>query len=95
MMHTLAEDPRIRLMTKFQPGDIQLVHNHTIFHAREDYEDWDEPEQKQHMLRLWLYPPEARELPIQFQGRYGDITVGNRGGIVVPGVPDRVPLDPE
>ena len=95
MIHTLAEEPRIRLKTSLQPGDIQLVHNHTIFHAREDYEDWDDPEQKRHLLRLWLCPPAARELPIQFQGRYGDITVGNRGGIVVPGVPDRAPLDPE
>ncbi len=95
MIHDLALDDRINLKTSFQPGDIQLVHNHTIFHARTAYEDWEEIDKKRHLLRLWLCPPDARELPIQFTGRYGGISVGNRGGIVVPGAPDRAPLDPE
>lgn len=95
MIHELAEEPRINLKTHFQPGDIQVVHNHTIFHARTAYEDWEEQEQKRHLLRLWLCAPEARELPVQFKGRYGEITIGDRGGIHVPGVPLTAPLDPE
>ena len=27
-------------------------------HKRTEYEDWDEPERKRHLLRLWLVQPE-------------------------------------
>ena len=37
-----------------EPGDMQFISNHTIAHARTDYEDWPEPERKRHLLRLWL-----------------------------------------
>ena len=37
-----------------QPGDIQLVHSHVALYARNDYEDWPEPERKRHLLRLWI-----------------------------------------
>lgn len=36
------------------PGDIQWLSNHTILQARTAYEDFDEPERKRHLLRLWL-----------------------------------------
>ena len=35
-----------------EPGDIQLLSNHTIVHARTAYED--DPGRKRHLLRLWL-----------------------------------------
>jgi alpha-ketoglutarate-dependent taurine dioxygenase len=37
-----------------QPGDIQLLSNHTIIHARTDYEDYEDPAKRRHLLRLWL-----------------------------------------
>lgn len=37
-----------------QPGDIQLLSNHTIIHARTDYEDHPKTEKKRHLLRLWI-----------------------------------------
>lgn len=67
----------------FRPGDMQFIHNHTCLHSRTDFEDWPEPERRRHLLRLWLSPREARELPPVYAQRYGDITPGNRGGIVV------------
>ena len=39
---------------QFAPGDIQLVSNHLILHARTAYEDHAEPARKRHLLRLWL-----------------------------------------
>lgn len=36
------------------PGDIQLLSNHTVLHARTEYEEWPEPDRKRHLLRLWL-----------------------------------------
>lgn len=38
----------------FEPGDIQLLSNHTVLHSRTAYIDHDEPEKKRHLLRLWL-----------------------------------------
>lgn len=71
------------LEMEFRPGDMQFVHNHTCLHSRTDFEDWPEPERRRHLLRLWLAPRVARELPPAYAQRYGDITPGNRGGIVV------------
>jgi Taurine catabolism dioxygenase TauD, TfdA family len=79
----LANDPRLNLMMEFQPGDIQLVHNHTIMHDRTAFEDYPEPERKRHLLRLWLAPPSARRLPDVYAERFGSITPGNRGGVTV------------
>ena len=40
----------------FEEGDIQLLNNATILHARTAYEDHPEPERRRHLLRLWLSP---------------------------------------
>ena len=50
----LANDPALHFRMELQPGDIQLVHNHTLLHDRTAFEDWPEPERKRHLLRLWL-----------------------------------------
>ncbi len=39
---------------EFEPGDVQLLNNAKILHAREGYQDYDEPERRRHLLRLWL-----------------------------------------
>jgi Taurine catabolism dioxygenase TauD, TfdA family len=66
----------------FMPGDIQFLHNHTILHARTGYEDWPEVERKRHLLRLWLAPKQARDLPPVFAECYGGTVPGDRGGII-------------
>ncbi len=77
----LCNDPEFYLSMDFQPGDIQLLHNHQILHARTDFEDWPEPERRRHLLRLWLAPDCGRPLPPVFEPRYGKLTPGDRGGI--------------
>ncbi len=94
MLADLAGDPNLRLDMNFMPGDIQLLHNHTILHARTGYEDWPEAERKRHLLRLWLAPPGARRLPPVFAECYGDITIGDRGGIICKGTRLHAPLVP-
>lgn len=81
----LANDPALNLHMEFQPGDVQLVHNHTLLHDRTGFEDHPEPDRRRHLLRLWLAVPGARKLPPIFAERYGSIAVGDRGGIIVPG----------
>ncbi|WP_322101904.1 TauD/TfdA family dioxygenase [Paraburkholderia sp. J41] len=36
------------------PGDIYLINNYTVLHARTAFENWPEPERSRHLLRLWL-----------------------------------------
>jgi hypothetical protein len=90
----IANDPRFVLPMRLQPGDIQFVHNHTLLHDRTAFEDHAEPDRRRHLLRLWLACPAARPLPEWFRPRYGSLTVGDRGGIVVEGMTPTVPLVP-
>ena len=89
----LANDPRLHLLMELEPGDIQLVHNHTILHDRTAFEDFPEPERKRHLLRLWLAPPNARPLPQIYAERFGSVTPGDRGGVTVSGARPTIPFD--
>jgi hypothetical protein len=50
----IASSPDLYLDMQFEPGDIQLISNHFVLHGRTAYEDYEEPEQRRHLLRLWL-----------------------------------------
>ncbi|HUP91146.1 MAG TPA: TauD/TfdA family dioxygenase [Solimonas sp.] len=65
----IANDPRFHLDMDLQPGDVQLVSNHTILHARTAFEDWPEPERRRHLLRLWLSMPEQRPARVRWLTR--------------------------
>jgi hypothetical protein len=91
-LDALADDPRLHLRMRLVPGDMQFVHNHTMLHDRERFED--APSRKRHLLRLWLACPGARPLPAWFAPRYGSLAIGDRGGVVVPGARRTVPLAP-
>lgn len=93
MFDSLANDPALNLFMEFKPGDVQLVHNHTMLHDRTGFEDWPEPERRRHLLRLWLAASGARPLPDIFAQRYGSVTVGDRGGIIVRGTKLHAPLE--
>ncbi len=96
LLDDLAASDRFRLDMDFQPGDVQVLHNHQILHARTAYEDWPEPERRRHLLRLWLSARQGRPLPPGFAERYGEIAVGRvRGGIRVPGARLVAPLEAE
>lgn len=95
MMQDLADSDDIRLDLTFEPGDIQLVHNHQVLHSRTDYEDHADPALKRHLLRLWLATPAGRELPAAMAERYGTVALGGmRGGIRVAGARAHVNLVP-
>jgi hypothetical protein len=50
----IANSPELYLEMQFETGDIQLLSNHFVLHARTAYEDHPEPARKRHLLRLWL-----------------------------------------
>ena len=89
----LANDENLNLSMKLEVGDMQFVHNHSMLHDRCGFLDWPELENRRHLLRLWLSAPDDRELPPIFKERYGNIEVGNRGGVIVEGTKLHAPID--
>jgi len=62
LYNEIADSPELFLDMDFAPGDIQLISNHTILHARTAYDDFAEPERKRHLLRLWISLDDAKHL---------------------------------
>ena len=76
----VANRPELRLRMHFAEGDMQFINNHAILHAREAYDDFDEPDMKRHLLRMWISLPQARrrQLAPILAERYSFV---ERGGI--------------
>ena len=69
-------------------GDVQLLNNHVVYHARATYEDDPAPGRDRFLMRLWLSMPNSRALPEGFEVLWGSTAPGAlRGGIAqhVPG----------
>lgn len=93
MFDALANDPELHFAMQLKPGDMQFVYNHSQLHDRTGYLDWPEPENRRHLLRLWLSIEGDRPLPDYFKERYGSIEIGNRGGIIIAENKLHAPLD--
>lgn len=39
---------------EFERGQIQIVNNRRLGHRRTSFRDWDEPEQRRHLVRIWI-----------------------------------------
>ncbi|MEH6753550.1 MAG: TauD/TfdA family dioxygenase [Alphaproteobacteria bacterium] len=50
----ISNREELRLQMEFQEGDMQFINNHSILHARQAYEDYDEPDRKRRLLRMWI-----------------------------------------
>ena len=65
VFHQLASELAIEV--PLNPGDITYVMNHVTQHSRTEFVDWEQPDKKRHLLRLWLQngrrplPPEIAE----------------------------------
>ncbi|MBI3785786.1 MAG: TauD/TfdA family dioxygenase [Deltaproteobacteria bacterium] len=54
LFESIANEPQLRFDMHFERGDIQLLSNHFVLHARTAYDDDPDPRRKRHLLRLWL-----------------------------------------
>jgi hypothetical protein len=80
LLMTLADELAFEM--RFEPGDIQLVNNHVIYHARTAFEDDAATGQVRLLYRLWLSMPNSRALPAGHEVLWGSIERGAlRGGI--------------
>ena len=76
----VAHRPGISHNFLMRPGDIQFANNYSVLHSRSTYDDWDEPDRKRHLLRIWICPPNSRELPPTFKSRYRSVAPGTARG---------------
>ncbi|EME78070.1 uncharacterized protein MYCFIDRAFT_33252 [Pseudocercospora fijiensis CIRAD86] len=91
---------RLALHMILEPGDIQLITNTHVFHARTAYKDYppgsvDEqgrPRVRRHLMRLWLAVPEDEG---GFKLPFHDSNEKKRGGIQVNEHAPHCPLDAE
>lgn len=93
LFDSIANDPAFHMEMQLQPGDMQFVYNHAQLHDRTGFVDWPDLDKRRHLLRLWLSVSGDRNLPPSFKERYGQITVGDRGGIITQGTVLSAPLD--
>jgi len=82
MLADLASE--LCLQTRMEPGDIQLLNNHVTYHSRTSIVDFDEPDKKRLVYRLWLSTPESRELPKDYEVLWGPTGAGEMRGGVTP-----------
>jgi alpha-ketoglutarate-dependent taurine dioxygenase len=81
LLISLNDEPRFHTSMMFEPGDFQFLNNHVTYHARTEFEDWEEEDRKRHLLRLWLAPENSRPLNESMKEFYGDVRPGvERGG---------------
>lgn len=77
----------VAIDVEFKPGDMQILNNHVMLHTRRPYEDWDEPDRKRHLYRLWLRDHDGRPVP--------DAVRRSFKGIEIEGFKPKAPLDAE
>ncbi len=82
LMAEVAESICYRMV--LEPGEIQLLNNHVIYHARSDFKDDPANGQVRQLYRLWLAVPNSRALPEDHAVLWGNVAAGAiRGGIAV------------
>ncbi|AQZ45923.1 TauD/TfdA family dioxygenase [Paenibacillus larvae] len=67
LFDSITFNPDFQLVMKLEPGDMQFLNNHVVIHSRTEFEDYEDPKLKRHLLRLWLSIRNSRkEHPITF-----------------------------
>lgn len=82
VLDAILQRPDLMFTMHLEPGDLQILNNHSMLHSRTDFVDFDEPEKKRLLYRLWLAPPDSVLLPASWKDFFRSIEPGTvRGGI--------------
>jgi hypothetical protein len=67
---------------ELERGDMQLLNSFVTLHSRTPFEDFEDPDQKRHLMRLWMSIPISQPLPATWEEYWGDSRAGSvRGGV--------------
>lgn len=81
-MDEILQRPDVMFTMWLEPGDLQIINNHTVLHSRTNYVDHDDPAEKRLLHRLWIAPPDSVPLPETWWDFYRSTKPGTvRGGI--------------
>lgn len=61
LIEQIPNEAGMALDMHFVEGDMQFLKNSVVLHARTEYEDATEPDEKRHLLRLWLTATSFRD----------------------------------
>ena len=80
-LEKLSNDPHFYGEMMFEPGDMQFMNNHVMWHSRTEFEDYEEDDRRRHLIRMWLSVPNSRPLNESMNAIYRDRRSGSvRGG---------------
>ncbi|KAF9892146.1 hypothetical protein FE257_002552 [Aspergillus nanangensis] len=67
---------------ELEKGDMQLLNSFVTLHSRTPFVDFELPDEKRHLMRLWLSIPSSQPLPEEWVEYWGDVRAGAvRGGV--------------
>jgi hypothetical protein len=80
LLMALAEE--LSFDMTLEPGDMQFLNNHVVYHARTAFTDGSSEREQRLLYRLWLSMPNSRALPEGHEVLWGTTAPGAlRGGI--------------
>jgi hypothetical protein len=89
LLEVLYRDPRLCYSMQLETGDLQMVNNYSVIHSRTSFEDYEDPDLKRHLIRLWLGIPDCQPLPQAWSMPYKNteanaVRGGLRGSQITP-----------
>ena len=62
----IAKAPENRLSFYLERGEMMVINNYTVMHARSQFTNDAQPERQRRLVRLWLDAPGFRDVPKEF-----------------------------
>jgi alpha-ketoglutarate-dependent taurine dioxygenase len=62
----IAKAPENRLSFYLERGEMIVINNYAIMHARTQFTNYPEPQRQRRLIRLWLDAPGFRDVPKEF-----------------------------
>jgi alpha-ketoglutarate-dependent taurine dioxygenase len=62
----IAKAPENRLSFFLERGEMMVINNYTVMHARTQFTNYPEAERQRRLIRLWLDAPGFRDVPKEF-----------------------------
>ena len=66
LFDAIAKAPENRLSFYLERGEMMVINNYTVMHARSEFTNHAEPERQRRLVRLWLDAPGFRDVPGEF-----------------------------